>query len=244
MIGLLRSEKKKYWVNMKSTNSIDDAFARLRQTGWYSLLEPTAQQKIAASAALLHFQQGNHIYNAGELGAGLFGLVDGSYDLHVPRLDGELVAVLNMSPGYWIGDLAILSGEPGLVTMQATSDSTLVHVPAHIVEKMVEDDPSMYREFYKISRQNTELALQVVAGLVAGKAENKILLRLILLDELNAGQDGWIDILREDLAGHLGLSYPSVHRVLKQHADDGIIELSYGRMRVLQRKKLLFIAKK
>ncbi len=227
---------------MTATASIDDAFALLGQNGWFSLLSPTFQSKIAASAQLLRFGKGDHIYNADEPGAGLFGLVSGSYDLHVPRLDGELVPVMTMLPGYWLGDLAILSGEAGLVTLQAASDTTLVHVPGKSVEKLVEECPSMYRAFYKISHQNTELALQVVAGLAAGKAETKILLRLLLLDELNGAKGYWIDVSREDFAGHIGLSYPSVHRVLKPYADDGIIDLKYGRMRVLKRDRLLEMA--
>lgn len=222
-------------------DSIEIALASLRQDGWFSLLQPAVQERIAANAKLLYFEKNDTIFNVGEPGDGLYGLVEGIYDVLVPRGDGELVPVMRMTPGYWLGDLAAIVGEPGLITMEAPSDLTLINVPARQLLKMLENDPSMYRVFYLISRQNIALCLRVMSELVVGKSDYKTIFRLLLLDELNGSKGAWIELSQTDLAFQLGLSPPSIQRSLKQCSDQGLIELGYGRVRIKDRQGLISI---
>lgn len=227
---------------MANLSSIENAFAQLGETGWFSTLHSAVQAELMSSARLLHCERGEHILNIGDPAAGLFGLVSGSCGLLLARDDGQLVPVFRVDPGYWLGDLAVLSGERVLVTIEAVSDVVFVNVPANKVLQMVEQDPGLYKSFYALNRRNMALALRVIAGLTAESSEVRIALRLLLLNDFAESPQSDVTVRQSDLCLHLGLSAPTVQRALKKFSDRNLIDVGYSRIRVLNRLGLLKLA--
>lgn len=227
---------------MADLQSIEPAFAKLREKGWFSSLQADVQDDLMSSARLLHCKKGEHIYTIGDPGAGLFGLVSGSFNLLLARDDGQLVSVFRVDPGYWLGDLAVLSGESGMITIEAVSDVVFVNVPAGKVLQMVENDPRLYKSFYALSRRNMALALRIIAGLTAHSSEMRIVLRLLLLDDVTDSLQTEVSVRQSDLCAQLGLSAPTVQRALKKLSDRKLVDLGYSRIRVLDRQGLLNFA--
>ena len=59
-----------------------------------------------------------------------------------------------------------------------------------------------------------------------------------LQDELAGASDGWILLSQDDIAMFTAVSLPTLQRVLRRFSDAGLIEIGYGRLRVLDRAGL------
>lgn len=80
----------------------------------------------------------------------LFGIVEGTIQLSVRRGGGVLLPFVPFGAGYWLGDVAMLSGEPGLVSIESTSDVTAAHIPAQNADLKIARRLMILTEFAKL----------------------------------------------------------------------------------------------
>lgn len=213
-------------------SEIKAAFKVLKRSGWFARIDPEFQALLERDASLVQAKRGEQLYHYGDPGAGLFGIVSGSVLLSFPRRDGELIPFVPFGEGYWLGDLAVLSGKPGLVSIEVRTDCTAVNIPTKAVLELVKQEPRVYRAFYELNRINIELALRLVAAQTAETTEKKILLRLDVFSDFAPADDGWIHITSEELAVQLGVSLRSVRRAIKAMSETGHVETGYAKIRI------------
>jgi CRP-like cAMP-binding protein len=94
---------------------------------------------------LRNFTKDELIYMAGDAPNGVFGLVSGSFNISFPRGDGQDYTVHRAGPGFWVGDLALFSKGPRLVSVRAAEPTEMVQLPAKELARLVRDDPSLFR---------------------------------------------------------------------------------------------------
>jgi DNA-binding MarR family transcriptional regulator len=82
-------------------------------------------------------------------------------------------------------------------------------------------------------------SLRIMANLAVTGTEKRLVLRLLHLDEGAAKADGWIIVSQEELAAMGAVSQPTLHRNLHRLVDLGLVELGYGRLRLIDRSKLI-----
>lgn len=218
---------------------LSEALDILKQQGWFSMIDERFQAALAAEARLIHHRKGEDIFHFGDPGAGLFGVVDGSLFLSYPREDGILLPFVPLGRGFWVGDLAVLSGRPGLVSISTQSDVIAVNIPARRVLKLVEQMPEIWQAFYELNRINIGLALRLLAALTVETAEKKIALRLLILSEYQADEHAWLPISNQELAMQLGLALPTVQRAIKRLEGRGALESGYSKIRILDRAAMI-----
>ena len=161
-------------------------------------------------------------------------MASGSLLLGYPRDDGVQLPVVTVGSGFWLGDLAALSRQPGLVSIEVREDVTGIHVPARQVRHLTRNYPEIFTAFYRLSRINLHLAMRLLAAQSAETATQKVALRLVILSDYAAQDGGWIPVSNDDLSVQLGLSVPTIQRAVKRLADQGFIERGYARIRVLK----------
>ncbi|WP_425045088.1 Crp/Fnr family transcriptional regulator [Primorskyibacter sp. S87] len=209
------------------------AFEVLRSRGWFSRINKKMQAALEAESRLVHARCGEQIFHVGDPGAGLFGIVEGSILLSFPREDGVLVPFSPFGTGYWLGDLAALSGKPGMVSIDVRADVTAVNVPAQRVRRLVKKNPEFYKSFYELNRQNLKVALRLLLALTGESAEQRIALRLRVMADYSVRTDGWVDITNQEMAAQTGLSVPTVQRAVSRLVKCGFLERGYSRIRIL-----------
>ena len=219
-------------------SEINSAFRVLRGRGWFSQINWKFQEALAREARLVRARRGEQIFHFGDPGAGLFGVVSGSVLLSFPREDGILLPLVPLGCGFWVGDLAVLSGKPGIISIETHNDLTAVNISADKVLKLARDMPDIYRAFYELNRINIHLLLRLMTGLTADTADRKIAFRLLILSNYAHGADGWLDLTNHELAAQLGLSLPTVQRAVKRLERNGFLERGYSRIRISDRSAI------
>ncbi|MFD0987933.1 Crp/Fnr family transcriptional regulator [Methyloligella solikamskensis] len=217
------------------------ALTVLEQRGWFAQRNAAVRKRLGSIAKLRHFEANAAVYRAGDAPSGVFGLVRGSLNCSFPRSDGEDYVMHRAGAGFWFGDLALLSDRPRLVSLYAAEQTTLVHLPIHELSKMLREDPALYADFYQLTYENFESTFKIVTNLSMASATKRVADKLLF--ELNGwpDQDGWLPISQADLARMTAISVPTLQRVVKRFANEGLIEKSYGRIKVTDREGLLGI---
>jgi CRP-like cAMP-binding protein len=178
------------------------------------------------------------VFRANDRPAGVFGLFDGMLELAVPRMDGEEFVFHRVEPGFWIGDLALFSGQRRLVTVRAAVKSRLVYLPQNRLATLARDDPSLISAFYQLSYDNMRIALRLLGNLSISRAEKRIALRLLVHADQHEDKTAWIRLSQDALSDLLSLSSQSVRRCLRRLEAEHLIEVGYGRVRVIDRNRL------
>ncbi|ODA66720.1 cAMP-activated global transcriptional regulator CRP [Methyloligella halotolerans] len=220
---------------------LTEALTILEQRGWFAGRGADKQKRFASIARLKHYDAGEAVYLMGDVPTGIFGLVTGSLDCSFPRSDGEDYVMHRAGAGFWVGDLALLSEKPRLISIYAAEPTTLVQLPIQELSNLVREDPSLYADFYQLTYENFEHTFRIVTNLSMQSAKKRVADKLLF--ELNAWpqDEGWLVISQPDLARMTAISLPTLQRVIRRFAEDGLIVKAYGRIKVADPDGLLAI---
>lgn len=216
----------------KGACDLAGALRVLESQGWLAQRSKEMRKRLTAKAKLRRLESDEPVYLAGEAPNGVFGLVDGSLKISFPRSDGEEYVLHRAGPGFWVGDLALFSRGPRLVSIHAAEPSTLVQLRAQELVKLVREDPRLYDDFYALTYENFRTAFQIITNLAIPSIEKRVCDRLLLEANSNRDKEGWIPISQPELAQLLAISLPTLRRVIGRFARSGLVEKGYGRIKV------------
>ncbi|WP_170557205.1 Crp/Fnr family transcriptional regulator [Ruegeria atlantica] len=212
---------------------------RLLDSGWLGARGAGFQADLLACGIGKPFEEGEALYHHGDLANGVYGVLDGAVQITAPADDGQEFVVHRQGGGFWIGDLALFAESSRLVSVIATQHTRTLFFPSLRLDRLVRDNPEYVRDFYALSHENMQTALRIMANLAVTGTEKRLVLRLLHLDEGASKSDGWIIVSQDELAEMVAVSVPTLHRKLHHLADQGLIELGYGRVRLKDRRKLI-----
>jgi CRP-like cAMP-binding protein len=163
---------------------------------------------------------------------------DAAAQIHVVRtgtvelskvINGRRVALQILRPGDVFGDVPAFLGEPEPFDARAIEDCAILSLDATSLFKMLQTRPQVARRWI-VSLAERMAGLQHRLGdLLAGGLDAQ--LASILLRESEGACD--VALTQDQLAEMLGSARTSVQRVLKQLEADGLIELGYRRITVV-----------
>jgi CRP-like cAMP-binding protein len=215
------------------------ALATLARSGWFAGRSERTRALIGAEARLRRFGPGEALYRVGDAPNGLFGLVDGALRISVPRDDGEDYVIHRADPGFWIGDAAQFSDGGRIVTVTAAAPTMVAHVCVDALERLVEAEPLLYRDFYALTHQNFRTALRLFVNTLVPDSDLRVALRLLHQDEMAGQPERGVALAQAEFADLVGLSVPTLQRALRRLSDAALVDVGYGRIRILDREGLL-----
>ncbi|WP_170413479.1 Crp/Fnr family transcriptional regulator [Ruegeria atlantica] len=211
----------------------------LLASGWFGARRPDFQSELLACGIAKLFDEGAALYHYGDIANGVYAVLEGAVQITAPADDGQEFVVHRQGGGFWIGDLALFAESSRLVSVVATQRTRTLFFPSLRLERLVRDKPEYIRDFYALSHENMQTALRIMANLAVTGTEKRLVLRLLHLDEGASKSDGWIVVSQDELAEMVAVSQPTLHRKLHSLAALGLIELGYGRVRLMDRRKLI-----
>ncbi|MEJ2522346.1 MAG: Crp/Fnr family transcriptional regulator [Gammaproteobacteria bacterium] len=203
--------------------------------GWLADRAPEARDAILSIAQVRDYQPDQVVFRAGVPARGVYGLVSGAVDILIPRPDGQELAAHRAERGFWAGDLSLLSGQANLVTIRSAVRSRILLLPGPDLLALLARRPELNRDFFELSHANLAVTLWTLASIAIQDSETRIVLRLLQLDSDHSDPEGWLKISQEKLSQLVALSPATLQRCLRTLRGEGLIELAYGRMRVLDR---------
>jgi len=108
----------------------EDRVARVRayfeDVDLLAALSKTERNKLAAGAAERRYAAGERVVRQGDHGSEFFIVVSGKVRVTVRREDGRAAEIGTFGPGFFFGEMALLTGEPRRATVTATEDTDVV----------------------------------------------------------------------------------------------------------------------
>ncbi|MBJ6372200.1 Crp/Fnr family transcriptional regulator [Sedimentitalea arenosa] len=184
------------------------------------------------------FLPGETLYRIGDPPDGLHGLIDGRVSLSVPNDSGSVFDCHIGTAGFWVGDMALFSKGNRLITVTAITEVRTWFLPQAALLKAIQARPDLVADFYALAHYSMSIALRLLANLAIPDAAPRVAAWLLFVDESAAEPGQWIEASQEQVGRMNALSLPTARRVLKRMTDQGLVELGYGRLRVLDRARL------
>jgi CRP-like cAMP-binding protein len=177
--------------------------------------------------------KGRALYVLGEEPDALFGLGSGSLDVSVP-VGAEDVVVHRAPPGFWVGDGALLSGVPRMLTVVAATDSEVFRIARGSLRRVLAENPGDWQRMHHLATLNAAQATQALAESLALPARPRfarVLLRL-------AAPDGTVSATQEELGRMAGMSRAAFRRAFGALIESGVLETGRGNVRIHDRAAL------
>jgi CRP-like cAMP-binding protein len=138
------------------------------------------------------------------------------------------VVIHRATPGFWIGDSALLAGLTRSLTLSAASDGQLFKLPAAAVRRELEEHPGDWSCFYRLNHVNVSRTLSALAEVISLPATARFARALLRL----TSSSGAVHVTQEELGRMVGMSRAAFRRSFAALIKQGIVEVEYGRIQI------------
>ena len=205
------------------------------------MAEGSGVQIELASGAVPLFDQVLDMARLGIIPAGsyrnqdFFGLVDGLLKMSADNAQGGTMTFTGVPPGGWFGEGTALKREPYRYNIQALRKSRVAGLPLDTFHWLL--DHSLGFNRFVMNQLNERLA-QFIATIEADRTPNpeqRVARNLAALANpvLFPGVGDLLRITQQELAYLVGLSRQRVNEALKALAAQGLLQIEYGGLRIL-----------
>lgn len=206
--------------------------------GWLARASPELRSEIARRCDLIAAQEMRSLYRAGDPASGIFGVVFGRLDVHLPHWGGERSLVHVLGPGWWIGDMAAISGEPRRLDVSMQGDTRLMRLSRAEIGRICDRFPEMQRCLLAMMAANMRTLIEVVESLGFSDPTSRVGECLFRLDRTGPGWQGRIPVTQGELAAMARLSRRRTNAALNTLETSGSLRLGYGEIEIRDRRGL------
>lgn len=215
---------------------------------WIGGLEPAAMEspllevladadrrRLVAASRRRRFRPKEVVFHEGDPGDSLHIVLRGHLAVRITTPMGDTATIRIVCPGEWFGELAVIVPGPRNATVMALDQVETLNVSQAILNDLTDQQPA-FREVVTeaLVMEVRRTAAALVEALYV-PAEKRVIRRL--LDLATAfGDDApatTLPVTQEDVAQLAGVTRETANRLLKRHADDGLLALSRGKIELL-----------
>lgn len=146
-------------------------------------------------------------------------------------------------PGYWAGEGPAINRMPRRVSLIAARPSVLLNLPLPDFDALAAQDPETWRWLALLSTMQLDMAIGVIDDLLIRPPRRRVAALLLRLAGARENlfmpqQLADIHVSQEQLAIIVALSRTALGDILREFVAAGMIEIEYGRVRILDREAL------
>lgn len=209
-----------------------------------ALLDDDEQRAVLAAARRRRFKRNEVVFHDGDPGDTLHLIAKGHFAIRITTPLGDVATLRVLGPGEHFGELAVLSPGPrrGSVVSLEAGETLSLHRD-HFQQ--------LRATMPKVDEVLTEALIIEVRRLAAGlvdalyvPAERRVWRRLNeLVDLYGSDAPVVIPLTQDDLAQLAGTTRPTANRVLRAGEEDGVVQLTRGRIEILDLAALQRLAR-
>jgi CRP-like cAMP-binding protein len=209
---------------------------------WFAGLSPQVQQALLAAGERLRYARGEFVQRQRQQQVALSVVVDGKVKLlnHSPMGDALIYVG---ERGFWFGEMAYLGDLAVAGSVVARTPATIVRIGRVALDRLLITQPTLIRDLARLAV--THMAILGAAFGIANSLnpERRLLGQLALLTQMRLEErpdEDPVDLplSQVDLAAILGVARQTLHPLVKAQVEQGVIELRFGHVRVLDRARV------
>ncbi|KJU79554.1 Crp/Fnr family transcriptional regulator [Ectopseudomonas oleovorans] len=219
-------------------------FSQLNQGHWFAALPPALSQSLLDMAQVQRLDAGQRLFRRGDKPSGLYAVVEGAVRIGAVSENGKEALLTLVEPPYWFGEISLFDGLPRTHDAFAESASTLLLLPQHDLLALLEHEPQYWRDFALLMSHKLRLAFVALEDMSLLPAAPRLARRLLLIAE-NYGESEprrVLHLAQEQLALMLSLSRQTTNQILKELQAQGVVQLTYGEIEILDFERLRQLA--
>jgi cAMP-dependent protein kinase regulator len=143
---------------IRGAEDADLQHKELQASALFSSFHGAALERILTSTWLRAYDEGDIIVTEGERGSSLYLIVAGEVKVFTRGQRGEHVALAELGPGDFFGEVSLLTGKPRTATITAKTPVTAIELTKEDVDQIARDYPDVpgiLEEFYQRRAQHT-----------------------------------------------------------------------------------------
>jgi len=195
-------------------------------------LEEGESRELLVHARVQRVRAGQVIFNRGDPGDGLYGVMAGRVIVTIESAAGKQLILNSFGPGALFGEIALLDGGGRTATAVAREPSTLVFLARTAFLRFLERRPDTALRVIAFLcerlRRTTELVEDATFLSVPRRLAKQIM--ALIPDAPRGGRTPVVQISQAELAQMLGVSREIVSRQLASWRDAGLIDSARGRL--------------
>jgi CRP-like cAMP-binding protein len=188
--------------------------------------------------------KGATIFEKGDAGVGLIGVVSGSVKISVTSTDGRDIVLNIIRPGEVFGEIALLDGRARTANAAAMSDCELIVIERREFIPFLRSEPDVTLKLMEILCSRLRKTSEQVQDMTFLNLSTRLAKTLLSLTA-NAGSSkpaARVAITQREISQIVGRSRESTNKQLRAWARRGWIRLERGSVTVLKADKLVDLA--
>jgi CRP-like cAMP-binding protein len=207
-------------------------------------LSVAEQKLVLAQCVERQFSRGDTVVGEGDVGEEFFLIVSGRVALRVTTPAGEAVTLSVLGAGQAFGEMALVGNRRRTATAIALEPLTALAMSTASFESLRRRHPAVDRLLLDILASRVDRLSRELSEALYVPVETRLARRLLALGGIYRTPRGptVLPLTQEDIAGIVGTSRPTVNQMLKRMANDGIVELGRGTVRIVDAARLRELA--
>jgi len=227
-------------------SNASDRLALLRDNALFAELDQAAVERLASYMTRRRVRRGTTIFNKGDPGNGLMGVLSGMVKISVMSADGR-EAVLNIiQQGEVFGEIALLDGRPRTADATAMSDCEIMAIERRDFVPFLRSQPDIALRLIEILCARLRRTSEQVEDVMLLDLPSRLAKALLQLADKAAmpGSRQKVAITQREISQIIGISRESTNKQLRAWARRKWIRLERGGVAVLDPGALAQIAAK
>jgi CRP/FNR family transcriptional regulator/CRP/FNR family cyclic AMP-dependent transcriptional regulator len=211
----------------------------LRGCALFSRLETEQLAVLAQELRPVRYRRNEIIFLKNDPGDAMYIIQRGRVKISVLNGDGKDLIINIYGPGEVFGEMAVFDGLARSATATAAEIVEALCLSQSSFERLLAAVPGLAASIIALlsRRLRYTTAQTELLGLFGGY--DRVAMKLLQVVEASGGGlPCVISLSQQDLAAMLGLTREWLNKVLKTFADEGLIELSWGKVTVLNSQAL------
>ncbi len=196
------------------------------------------QQQMLANTSLIRYSKGMNVYNGGNDCVGFVIVISGMLRVYMLSEEGKEITLYRLSHG----DMCILSASCVLasitfdVHIDVEEDSQVLMVSSSYFSSLTKNNVYVECFAYRLATDRFSDVMWAMQQILFMSMDKR--LAIFLWDELAKTDEDIIRLTHEQAARYIGSAREVVTRMLKYFAGEGIVELSRGGIKIINKEKL------
>ena len=224
---------------------MQDLRSRLDKGQWFSHLPVSLQDSLLAAARVRRLSPGQRLFKRGDPPCGLYAVLEGSVRIGAVSEQGKEALLSLVESPHWFGEICLFDGRPRTHDAFGLGQCVLLHIPQTVLLTLLDEQPAYWRQLALLMSQKLRLTFINLEQLSLMPTAARLAHRLLMIAEGYGEIDPPRRVLQlpqEQLASMLSLSRQTTNQILQDLQGQGIVNLKYGEIEILDAQRLRKLA--